>query len=115
MRIESRARIVSVVIVTVVLVVASPGAQAGDTWQWSLTPYMWATDISEDPILDGVVDGSGDVMWTAQGLLGWRFGANRSSGVFSGYRYRDMEHGRADVFGDQKTLSGFGLGVRFGF
>lgn len=35
-------------------------ASAGDGWQWSITPYMWATDISETLILDGTVVGGDD-------------------------------------------------------
>jgi hypothetical protein len=239
-------------VVSAVLTGGASGVEAGERWQWSITPYIWATDISEDLILDGAVVGGGDTefsdlvdkidsslqlhfegtrdrwglfadinyvelsdsvtgemglgrldvdieesvfevgaiyrpggrsgrldllfgarmlaidedyrlqigdlppfgaevdedyldalvgaryhiplsqrwvislrgdvstggtdyMWTAQGLIGWRFGANRNSGVFAGYRYRDMEYSKADVFEDKKTLSGFGLAVRFGF
>jgi hypothetical protein len=252
MRSAARFQLVSVFIMIAVLVGAAPGAQAGDTWDWSITPYMWATDISEDLILDGAVVGGGDTefsdlvdkidtslqlhfegtrerwglfadvnyvelsdsatgemglgrldvdieetvleagaiyrpggrsgkldllfgvrvlavdedyrlqvgelppvgaaidedyldaligaryqiplserwvislrgdvstggtdhTWTAQGMVGWRFGAKRNSAIFAGYRYRGMKYTKADVLEDQKTLSGFGLGVRFGF
>ena len=241
-----------VLVASVALLTAVPGANAGENWQWSISPYIWATDISEDLILDGEVVGGGDTdfndlvdnietslqlhfegtrdrwglfadinyvelsdsetgemelgrldvdiqetlleagaiyrpggrsgrldllfgtrvlavgedyilqiadqppygasidetyvdvligvryliplserwvvslrgdvsaggtdyIWTAQGLLGWRFGAKRNSAIFAGYRYRDMEYTKADVLEDKKTISGFGLGVRFGF
>jgi hypothetical protein len=241
-----------VVIVTAIVVFAAADARAGDTWQWSITPYIWATDISEDLLLRGTVVGGGDTdfddlvdlieaslqlhfegtrehwglfadvshvelsdsetgemgfsrldvdiedtvveagaiyrpggrsgrldllvgtrylavvedyrfqiadlppygasidedyldflmgaryhiplsdrwmislrgdvstggtdyTWTAQGMLGWRFGARRNSAVFVGYRYRDMKYTKADVLEVQKALSGLGLGVRLGF
>lgn len=246
----NRLTVILVAVVSVAAVAAV--AQAGDTWQWSITPYMWATDISEDLILDGVVVGGSDVefddlvdkidtslqlhfegmqehwgvfadvnyvelsdsetgeygfarldldyeemllevgvicrpggmsgnldlivggrafgvdevyrlqiadrpprtasvdetyldflmgaryqiplseRWvislqgdvstggtdhilTAQGLLGWRFGAKRNSAIMVGYRYRELEYVKADVLRDKKSMSGFGLGVRFGF
>ncbi|MCP4899444.1 MAG: hypothetical protein GY906_20965 [bacterium] len=58
--------------------------------------------------------GGTDYMWTAHGILGWRFGAKRNSAIFVGYQYRDMEFtkGEIDV---KKNLSGFGLGVKIGF
>jgi len=59
--------------------------------------------------------GGTDFTWTAQGLVGWRFGAKRNSGVFAGYRYRDMKYTKADVLETRKTLAGFGLALRFGF
>jgi len=62
-----------------------------------------------------VSTGGTDHILTAQGLLGWRFGANRNSAVFAGYRYRELEYTKAEVLEDRKTLSGFGLGVKFGF
>ena len=46
--------------VAVFLAAAAGGADAADQWRWSITPYMWATDISEDLILDGKVVGGGD-------------------------------------------------------
>jgi hypothetical protein len=39
---------------------APPEADAGERWLWSITPYMWASDISEDLILRGEVVGGGD-------------------------------------------------------
>jgi hypothetical protein len=62
-----------------------------------------------------VSTGATDHIWTAQGLLGWRFGAKRNSGIYVGYRYREMEYSKADAFVVKKTLSGPGLGIRFGF
>ena len=252
MRLPTRSGFASILVVTFGLVVAAQPAVAGDNWQWSITPYIWATDISEDLILDGTVVGGGDTefndlvdkidtslqlhfegtrekwgvfadinyveisdsvtgemefgrldvdieetvlevgaiyrpggrsgrfdllfgvramavdedyrlhiaelppveasvdetyldamigaryhiplserwvlsfrgdvsaggtdyMWTAQGLVGWRFGAKRNSGIFLGYRYRNMEYSKAEVLEVKKTLSGFGLGVRLGF
>lgn len=252
MRYLLRAKGAGVVIVLAVLLSVAPSAHASDTWSWSLTPYIWATDISEDLILDGAVVGGGDTefddlvdtietslqlhfegmrehwgmfadvnyvelsdsqtgeygfarldvdyeetvveagalsrpggrsgrlelmfgvralaidesyrlqiadlppsnasidetyldflmgaryqiplskRWvislrgdvstggtdhilTAQALLGWRFGTKRNSAIFAGYRYREMEYTKADVVKDQKTISGFGAGVKFGF
>lgn len=62
-----------------------------------------------------VSTGGTDLTWTAQGLVGWRFGARRNSAVFLGYRYRDLKYTKADVIEVKRTLSGFGLGVKIGF
>jgi len=70
----------------------------------------WVISLRGDVSLGGT-----DFMWTAQGLVGWRFGAKRNSAVFLGYRYRDMKYSKADVFEVKKTLSGLGLGVKIGF
>ena len=59
--------------------------------------------------------GDTDIIWTAQGLIGWRFGSRRGSALFLGYRYRVLEYSKTDVFDIEKTLSGFGLGVKIGF
>lgn len=67
-------------------------------------------------VLKGDVSfGSTDYMWTAQGLLGWRFGSRKQSGVFLGYRYRNMKYTKADMIEVEKTLNGVGLGVQIGF
>ena len=213
---KASGRAVRVLTIAAVLIAVAAGAEASDTWQWSITPYLWAADISEDLILDGDVVGGGDTeftdlvdkidsslqlhfeglreagavyrpggrsgrlnllfgvrmlavdedyqltiggldprevsidesyldalvgvqyhiplsdrwlislrgdaslgdtdyIWTAQGLLGWRFGANRQSALFAGYRYRSLKYTKADVLEVQKTLSGFGLGIKIGF
>ncbi len=70
----------------------------------------WVISLRGDVSLGGT-----DFMWTAQGLVGWRFGAKRNSAIFVGYRYRDMKYSKADVFEVKKTLSGLGLGVKIGF
>ncbi len=252
MRLTRHAKLVLAAAVLVVVTVPAPDARAQDGWQWSITPYMWASDISEDLLVDGQVvggddtefkdlvdkidsslqlhfeglgdrwglfadiayvdvkdsetgemglvrldaeveetvleagvifrpggrsgpvdllfgarnlsvneiyrlqlgevgtrearidesyldvlvgarwhiplsdrwvislrgdvsTGGTDLMWTAQGLLGWRFGKQRNSAVFLGYRYREAEYTKADVIDVQKTLAGPGLGVRIGF
>ncbi|MCK5376255.1 MAG: hypothetical protein KAJ97_04175 [Acidobacteria bacterium] len=69
----------------------------------------WVISLRGDLSLGGT-----DLMWTAQGMVGWRFGAKRNSAVFLGYRYRDMKYSKAD-FEVEKTLSGPGLGVKIGF
>ena len=252
MRNKASGRAVRVLTIAAGLIAVAASAQAGDTWQWSITPYLWATDISEDLILDGDVVGGGDTefsdlvdkidsslqlhleglrerwgmfadinyaeisdseageqgiarldvsieetvfeagavyrpggrpgrldllfgvrmlavdedyqltigeldprevsidesyldalvgvryhiplsdrwmislrgdaslgdtdyIWTAQGLVGWRFGAKRQSAIFAGYRYRGLKYTKADVLEVQKTLSGFGLGIKIGF
>jgi len=58
--------------------------------------------------------GGTDLTWTAQGLLGWRFGAKRNSAILAGYRYRELEYGKAGVLDVEKTLSGFVLGFKIG-
>jgi hypothetical protein len=70
----------------------------------------WAVSLRGDLSFGGT-----DLVWTAQGLVGWKFGAKRQSAIFAAYRYRDMEYGKADVVEVDKTLSGFGLGVKIGF
>jgi hypothetical protein len=52
-------RVVTMVAVVSALTAAAPAA-AGDDWQWSITPYLWASDISETLIVDGAVVGGGD-------------------------------------------------------
>ena len=69
----------------------------------------WVISLRGDASFGGT-----DYMWTAQGLVGWRFGAKRNSGVYIGYRYRDMSYSKAE-FEVEKTLSGPGLGVKIGF
>jgi hypothetical protein len=69
----------------------------------------WVVSLRGDLSLGGT-----DLMWTAQGLVGWTFGAKRNSAVFLGYRYRDMKYSKAE-FEVEKTLSGPGLGVKIGF
>jgi len=59
--------------------------------------------------------GGTDFIWTGQGLVSWRFGARRGSGIYLGYRYRDMEYSKSDDFEVKKTLSGPAVGVQFGF
>jgi hypothetical protein len=70
----------------------------------------WVVSLQGD-----VSTGGTDLVWTAQGLLGWRFGAKRQSAVLAGYRYRELEYGKADVLDVEKTLSGFVLGLKIGF
>jgi hypothetical protein len=53
-------------------------------------------------------------MWSAQALVGWIFGAKRNSGVFLGYRYRDMEYSKGDAIEVKKNLSGPVFGVKIG-
>lgn len=59
--------------------------------------------------------GDTDLVWTAQAMVGWRFGSARQHALLAGYRYRDMEYDQADVLDVEKTLSGFGIGVTIGF
>jgi hypothetical protein len=231
MRRPTRVWFVAAAVVTAVLANGRSVADPGDRWQWSLAPYLWATDISEDLLLDGAVVGGADTsfddlvdkidasfqlhfegmrerwglladvnyvelsdsdtgqlglsrldveieetlleaaaiyelylltiaggaprrapldetyldgllgaryqipiaerwvlsfrgdvsaggtdfIWTAQGLAGWRFGALRNSAVFFGYRHRELQYDKTDFLENRKTISGFGLGVSFGF
>ena len=50
---------VSVIVIVAALLLTSP-ARAADDWNWSITPYIWASDISETLILDDEVVGGGD-------------------------------------------------------
>ena len=59
--------------------------------------------------------GDTDTMWTAQGMLGWRFGSRRQSAVLVGYRSRELEYTQSDVVDVAKTLGGPGLALRIGF
>jgi len=69
----------------------------------------WVVSLRGDVSLGGT-----DYMWTGQALVGWVFGAKRNSGVFVGYRYRDYKFTKADVIEVEKTLSGFGIGLKIG-
>lgn len=71
--------------------------------------YRWMLSFKGDLSAGGT-----DLTWTAQSLIGWRFGAHRNSAVLAGYRYRELEYGKTDVLDVEKTLSGFILGVRIG-
>jgi len=60
MRRMAPAHLMSVVLATIVLTAAAPCVHAQDRWQWDVAPYIWASSISEDLILDGEVVGGGD-------------------------------------------------------
>jgi len=59
--------------------------------------------------------GDTDGVWTAQGMVEWRFGAKRKSAILGGYRHREMEYGKADTLEVERELSGFAVGVKIGF
>jgi hypothetical protein len=48
------------IVIAVSVAAVATVADAGERWQWSITPYVWASDISEDLIVDGEVVGGGD-------------------------------------------------------
>lgn len=50
----------SVLMMGVLLSVPASTARAGDGWRWSITPYLWASDVSETLIVDGQVVGGED-------------------------------------------------------
>jgi len=75
----------------------------------ALLSPRWMVSLRGD-----VSAGGTDLTWTAQGLLGWRFGAKRNSAILAGYRYRELEYGKAGVLDVEKTLSGFVLGFKIG-
>jgi hypothetical protein len=54
--------------------------------------------------------GGTDHVWSAGGLVGWRFGAKRNSAIFLGYRYRNMRYSKA-AFKVERTFSGPAIGV----
>lgn len=56
-----------------------------------------------------------DGTWTVQTGAGWLFGSARRHAVFFGYRHRELQFEKADVFDVEKTVSGPLLGVNFGF
>jgi hypothetical protein len=84
-------------------------ALVGLRYNVPLSP-RWMVSLRGD-----VSAGGTDLTWTAQGLFGWRFGAHRNSAFLAGYRYRELEYGKADVLDVEKTLSGFVLGLKIGF
>ncbi|MEJ2086781.1 MAG: hypothetical protein P8Y44_14135 [Acidobacteriota bacterium] len=47
----------ALLVVFVVAVIGASPAFGASTWQWSITPYIWATDINEDLILNGAIVG----------------------------------------------------------
>jgi hypothetical protein len=83
-------------------------ALVGLRYQVPLSP-RWVLSLKGD-----VSAGGTDLTWTAQGLVGWRFGAHRNSAVLAGYRYRELEYGKANTLDVEKALSGFIFGVRIG-
>lgn len=94
------------------------GTSLDESYVDALFGVRYSIPLSERWVISlrgDVSAGGTDSTWTAQALAGWRFGAKRNSAIFAGYRYRDMKYTKADVLEVQKTLSGFGLGVRFGF
>lgn len=70
----------------------------------------WALAFTGDLSL-----GDTDLVWTAQAAVGWSFGSSNQHAVVLGYRYREMDYEKADVVEVDKTISGAGLGVTFGF
>jgi len=58
--------------------------------------------------------GDTDGIWTGQAMVAWLFGAKRGSAVYAGYRYRELEYAKGP-FDVDRTLSGVGFGVQFGF
>ncbi len=52
---------------------------------------------------------------TAQAAGGWRFGSKRQSALLLGYRYRQLDYGKADRFDVERTMDGVIAGVRIGF
>jgi len=62
-----------------------------------------------------VSTGGTDVIWTTQGMVGWRFGSRLGSAVLGGYRYRALEYTKGDDIGVEKTISGPFVAVRIGF
>jgi len=93
-------------------------AQIDENYLDALVGVRWHIPLAERWIISlrgDVSAGGTDYMWTAQGLLGWRFGKHRNSAVFLGYRYRRMKYSKADVLEDEKVLFGPGLGIKIGF
>ena len=54
---KRRGATVAGVVVFVAVTMLASGVESQDGWQWSVAPYMWATDVSGDLILDGDVGG----------------------------------------------------------
>lgn len=70
----------------------------------------WLISLRGDASLGGT-----DYVWTAQGMLGWRFGAKRGSAVWLGYRYRDMQYTKGDSLEVRRAFSGAALALTIGF
>lgn len=49
-----------VTIAAVLMVTAGASAQTSEGWLWSVTPYIWASDLSETLIVDDEIVGGGD-------------------------------------------------------
>jgi len=82
----------------------------GVRYKWLLGD-RWALGVIGDASSGGTKK-----IWTAEGLLGWRFGARRQSAVIVGYRHRVLEYVKADDRIDvERTMSGPTLAVQFGF
>jgi len=89
-----------------------------ETYVDALLGIRYHIPLSERWVLSLRGDGSTgdtDFIWTAQGLVGWRFGSKRGSAVLFGYRHRELEYGKGDQLDVEKTLSGFVVGVKIGF
>jgi hypothetical protein len=52
--------VLAVLCAFIVLTVVPTGARAGERWQWSIAPYLWASDIGEDLTLKGRDVGGSD-------------------------------------------------------
>ena len=118
--------VASILAVAIVIAPGAGGAEAANRWQWSLTPYMWATDVSETPLLDGSEVGGDDTEFsdlvdTLDTSLQLHFeGVGERCGVFADVTYIELADsaegelgfGRLDV---EKTLSGFVRGLKIGF
>lgn len=60
--------------------------------------------------------GGTKVIWTAEGMLGWRFGSRRQSAILVGYRHRVLEYLKTDDRVEvQRTFSGPTIAVQLGF
>jgi hypothetical protein len=67
-------------------------------------------------VIGDVSSGGTDLIWTAEGMVGWRFGARRQSSVLVGYRHRVLEYTKADERIEvERTMSGPTIAVQFGF
>ena len=65
-RVDPGAARLALVLVLALAASATAAAAAEDEprWEWSITPYVWATDIGEDLKLDGDVVGGDDTAFS---------------------------------------------------
>jgi len=90
-------RVAGVVVVALIITATAGSVDAADRWQWSLTPYMRGSDISETLLLDGAEVGGedtelSDLVDTLDTSLQLHFeGVGDRWGLFADVTYIELE------------------------